>query len=83
MKEMYRSYGQQFAGMMDMFKEEYTLVINANNGLIKKLSSLDEESKKLVCAHIYDLAMLCNKPLSPEEMTSFVRRSNKIMEMAL
>ncbi len=83
MKEMYRSYGQQFAGMLDMFKEEYTLVINANNGLIKKLSTLDEENKKIVCEHIYDLAMLCNKPLSPEEMTSFVRRSNKIMEMAL
>ena len=83
MKEMYRSYGQQFAGMMDMFKEEYTLVVNTQNALIKKLSTLDEESKKLVCEHIYDLAMLCNKPLSPEEMTKFVRRSNKIMEMAL
>lgn len=83
MKEMYRSYGQQFAGMSEMFKEEYTLVINTSNALIKKLTSLDEENKKLVCEHIYDLAMLCNKPLSPEDMTKFVRRSNKIMEMAL
>lgn len=83
MKEMYRSYGQQFAGMSEMFKDEYTLTLNTNNALIKKLPSLDEDTKKLLCEHIYDLAMLCNKPLSPEQMTSFVARSNKIMQMLL
>ena len=83
MKEMYRSYGQQFAGMGDMFKDEYTLVLNKSNPLIKKLPSLDEESKKLVSEQIFDMAMLCNKPLSPEKMTKFIERSNKILEMAL
>lgn len=83
MKEMYRSYGQQFAGMSDMFKEEYTLVLNKSNPLIKKLPSLDEENKKLVSEQIYDMAMLCNKPLAPEQMTRFIDRSNKILQMAL
>lgn len=83
MKEMYRSYGQQFAGMSEMFKDEYTLMLNTNNSLIKKLSSLDEDTKKLICEHIYDLAMLCNKPLSPEQMTRFVERNNKIMNMVI
>ena len=83
MKEMYRSYGQQFAGMSDMFKDEYTLVLNKSNPLIKKLPTLDEESKKLVSEQIYDMAMLCNKPLSPEQMTRFIERSNKILQMAL
>lgn len=83
MKEMYRSYGQQFAGMGDMFKDEYTLVVNTNSPLVKKLSELDEDKQKLICEHVYDLAMLCNKPLEPEQMTRFVERNNKIMQMAI
>ncbi|MBQ7794311.1 MAG: molecular chaperone HtpG [Clostridia bacterium] len=81
MREMYQSYGQQFAGMSEMFKDEYTLMLNAENALIKKLPELDEDKKKLLCEHIYDLAMLCNKPLSPEQMTKFVARNNEIMQM--
>ena len=30
-------------------------------------------------AHVDDLAMLAHKPLNPEEMTAFVKRSNEIM----
>ena len=80
MKEMYRSYGQQFAGMSDMFKDEFTLVLNSENKLIKSIDGMDEENRKTLCEHIYDLAMLCHKPLSPEQMTKFVERSNKLME---
>ena len=83
MQEMYRSYGQQFAGMSEMFKDEFTLVLNANNGLIKKVDTLSGEDRKMVCEHIYDLAMLCHRPLSGEQMTKFVERSNKLMEKAL
>ena len=77
MQEMYRSYGQQFAGMSDMFKDELTLVLNSNNALIKKLA--DSEDKTMLCQHIYDLAMLSHRPLSPERMTKFIERSNKLM----
>ena len=80
MKEMYRSYGQQFAGMSDMFKDEFTLVLNSNNKLIKSIDGMNEDNRKVLCEHIYDLAMLCHKPLSPEQMTKFVERSNKLME---
>ncbi len=83
MREMYRSYGQQFAGMSEMFKDEYTLILNTNNPLIKKLPTLSEDTKKLIAEHVYDLAMLCNKPLSPEQMTRFVERNNKIMQMVI
>jgi len=83
MQEIYRSYGQQFAGMSDMFKDEFTFVLNANNSLIKKIPDCSEEAKKLLCEHIYDLAMLSHKPLSPEQMTKFIERSNKLMEMSI
>jgi molecular chaperone HtpG len=33
----------------------------------------------IICKQLYDLAMLAHKPLNPEEMTAFVKRSNDIM----
>ena len=30
---------------------------------------------------LYDLAMLANRPLNPEEMTAFIARSNEIMTL--
>lgn len=80
MQEIYKSYGQQFAGMGNMFRDDYTLVLNSNNDLIKKVSSMEEDTQKMVCEHVYDLAMLCNKPLDAEGMTRFVERSNKLLE---
>ncbi len=83
MQEMYKAYGQQMAAMAGMFKDEYTLVLNTENKLIKKLPDLSEENAKMVSDHIYDLAMLCNKPLGAEQMTKFIERSNMIMEKIL
>ncbi len=79
MQEIYKSYGQQFAGMSGMFRDEYTLILNSNNELIKKLDSMETETQKLVCEHVFDLAMLCNKPLDAEAMTKFVERSNTLL----
>lgn len=80
MQEMYKAFGQQMASMAGMFKDEFTLVLNSENSIIKKLDSMDEENKKLVGKHIYDLAMLCNKPLDNEQMTEFIERSNMLLE---
>ncbi|MBQ7751532.1 MAG: molecular chaperone HtpG [Clostridia bacterium] len=79
MQEMYRSYGQQFAGMGDMFKDEFTLVINSNNAIIKKLDKAEEPDKTVIAKQVFDLAMLCHKPLSAEKMTEFVKRSNELI----
>ena len=80
MQEIYKSYGQQFAGMSGMFNDDYTLVQNRDNKIVKKIPELSDEDKKLVCSHIYDLAMISNKPLSAEEMVKFIERSNLILE---
>ena len=77
MAEMMRMYGM---GGMDpsVFGSQATLVLNANHPLVKFLV---EHSKNvpIICKQLYDLAMLAHKPLSPEEMTAFVQRSNEIM----
>lgn len=80
MQEMYKSYGQQFAGMADMFHDEFTLVINSNNELIKKLPGLDSETKTLAVEHIYDLAKISHRPLEAEQMTKFIERSNMLLK---
>lgn len=79
MQEMYKSYGQQFAGMSNMFKDEFTLVVNANNKLIKKLDTLDDDTKKLVIDHVYDLAKISHSPLDAEQMSKFIARSNELL----
>lgn len=80
MQEMYKSYGQQFAGMANMFHDEFTLVINSNNELIKKLPDLDEETKGLAIEHIYDLAKISHRPLEAEQMSKFIERSNLLLK---
>ena len=80
MQEMYRSYGQQFAGMANMFTDEFTLVVNANNELVTKLPSLDDDTKKLVINHVYDLAKISHSPLDAEQLSKFIARSNELLK---
>ena len=80
MQEMYKAYGQQMAGMADMFHDEFTLVLNSNNSLIKKIDTLNDEDEKLVIEHVYDLAKISHSPLPAEQMTKFIERSNKLLE---
>ena len=81
MQEMTRYFGNSSMGS---FPVEHTLVLNKNNNLIVKLSEMkDKEDRKddvdLICSHVYDLAMLSHKPLEPNEMTDFVKRSNQLL----
>lgn len=79
MEEMMKMYGM--SGMDSaMFGSKATLVLNANHPLVKFLTENKEsENVTVICKQLYDLAMLAHKPLSPEEMTAFVQRSNEIM----
>ena len=79
MQDMMKMYGM---GSMDpsMFGTEATLILNANHPLVQYvLEHKDEENTTMMCQQLYDLAMLAHKPLNPEEMTAFVKRSNDIM----
>ena len=79
MQEMMKMYGM---GGMDasVFGSQATLVLNANHPLVQFLvANKESENVSIICKQLYDLAMLAHKPLSPEEMTAFVKRSNDIM----
>ena len=79
MQEMMRMYGMP--GMdPSMFGGDETLVLNANNQLVQYvLANKEGEHTNLFCEQLYDLAMISHKPLTPEAMTKFIARSNKIM----
>ena len=76
MQEMMKMYGMSG---MDMGGET-TLILNANHPLVQYVvDHKDGENTNLICHQLYDLALLAHKPLNPDEMTAFVKRSNEIM----
>ena len=76
MMKMYSMYG----GGADMFPVSETLVLNANNQLVKfVLNHKDGENTGKICEQLYDLAKLAHGSLSPERMTKFIARSGEIM----
>ena len=80
MQDMMKAYGM--AGMDPaMFGGQgETLVLNANNALVKYIfENKDSENVPTFCEQLYDLAVLAQRPLPAEAMTKFVARSNEIM----
>jgi len=83
LQDMSRMFGGM--DMQGMFPVDETLVLNKNNNLVKALMKMKDEVEKkddikIICEHIYDLAIMSNKQLEPDAMTKFIERSNMILE---
>lgn len=81
MMKMYSMPGMDFGAMG---QEGETLVLNANNTLVKYV--LDHENDKnleLVAEQLYDLARIQSAPLDSDAMTKFISRSNDIMSLVM
>ena len=80
MQDMMKMYAMGGMAGLDDFGGGETLVLNANNNLVKYILDNGEGDKTdMFCKQLYDLAMLSHKPLAPAAMTEFVARSNEIM----
>ena len=79
-KEMSRIYGQTFA-----MPESFTLVLNRRNETVRALSARDPEDEmtKMICLQVYDLARMAAQPLEAEEITAFLERSRKILNIVV
>lgn len=82
MQEMSAMYGMDASA----FPSDETLVLNSDNNVVKLLMEMKnddskKEETKLICEQIYSLATMSNKTLDADEMTDFIGRSNKILEM--
>ena len=81
MADMMRMYGMGMGmpGMEDMGE---TLVLNVNNNLVKYIIDNPQgDNVGMFCEQLYDLARISHAPLKPEQMTSFINRSNAILEL--
>ena len=80
MQDMMKMYSMNGAGLGDFGSEGETLVLNANHPLVQYVTEhQDDKNVQMICEQLYDLAKLQHAPLSPEDMTKFVARSNDIM----
>ncbi|MBR2286747.1 MAG: molecular chaperone HtpG [Clostridia bacterium] len=61
----------------------YTLVLNRRNATVAALAQRDaeDETTKLLCEQVYDLARMAAKPLEAEQITEFLTRSQKLVSM--
>lgn len=74
--EYMRRYSEmgQFYGMSDD-QIGKTLIVNTANPVVEKIKSLSDDKQKFVAKHVYSLALLSFKKLSPEELTEFVNNN--------
>lgn len=80
MQDMMKMYSMNGAGLGDFGSEGETLILNANHPLVQYVTEhQDDKNVQMICEQLYDLAKLQHAPLSPDDMTKFVARSNDIM----
>lgn len=87
MLEMKEAYGEndQMKMLFAHAKPDETLILNSNHKLVELICDWKgkEEKKQdldLICHQVYDLALMSHKTLSSEEMTTFIDRSNLLLE---
>ncbi|MDB9421600.1 MAG: molecular chaperone HtpG [Microcystis viridis Mv_BB_P_19951000_S69] len=74
------------------FPEEHILMINTNHPLIQQIVQISQGSivtgsgespsaqlAKMLCQHVYDLALIAQKGFDAEGMQAFVERSNRVL----
>ena len=76
-KEMSRLYGQSFS-----MPDRFTLVLNRRSATIAALAACEEDDVcTMICQQVYDLARMAAQPLEAEEITAFLTRSQKLLNM--
>lgn len=63
------------------FPDKKTFVVNTNSPLIQSISAHPDANDLLF--HLYQLSLLAQKELPPQELTSFLERSTQLLEKLL
>ena len=83
-ENMQRMQESNMFGMnnMDFIKDQAKLVLNTNSPVVEKIleKEKDEKSQDEICLQIYDLARLTAGMMEPKELSSFIERSQKLIE---
>ena len=83
MNDMMKMYAMNGMGMNEMPVEE-TLILNTEHPLVQYLiehrtDAAAKDTVDMISEQLYDLAKLQQSPLSADEMTKFITRSNEIL----
>ena len=82
MQDMMKMYGMSGMDPAMFGSTGQTLILNANNSLVQYvLNNKDGENTDIICKQLYDLALISHAPLTGNQMTEFIARSNKIMKL--
>ena len=75
-KDMSLIYGERFP-----IPDRFTLILNRRNATVQALAARDpeDETTKMICCQVYDLARMAAQPLEAEEITAFLERSRKLL----
>lgn len=82
MREYMQMVDPSSASKMTAF-DKSTFVVNTNNPLINLIEKLDKNQPELakeLVKQTYDLAMLSQREMTPEDLHSFVTRTNHVLE---
>lgn len=76
-KEMSHVYGQDFK-----MPDKYTLVLNRKSPTLRAIVKRGEdETTGMLIKQLYDLAKIATAPLEADELTAFLERSRKLVEL--
>ncbi len=78
MNDINKIYGNMF-GQVNQASE--SLMINTASPIIENLPEFEEEERRLLCRHIFDLAVMSQRRLTAAEMEGFMERSVQVMEL--
>lgn len=84
MEDMMKMYSSMGLGVGGEFPIEYTLILNSESSLIKKLSQMcttDIEKATLIATEIYKLSLMSQRHMSAEELKAFLADTFKLLEM--
>lgn len=82
MEDMMKMYSAMGEDAPMSFPTEATLIINCDNALIGKLEGdADEDMKKRIARHIYDLCLISQRGLTAEELSRFLSESYEILSL--
>ncbi|MBO7356398.1 MAG: molecular chaperone HtpG, partial [Lachnospiraceae bacterium] len=80
MQDMMKMYSARGMDMGDFGSEGETLILNAGHPLVKYVTEHEDgENTQMICEQLYDLAKIQQSPLSADDMSKFITRSNDIL----
>ncbi len=80
MQDMMKMYAARGMDMGDFGSEGETLILNAGHPLVKYVTEHEDgENTEMICEQLYDLAKIQQAPLTADEMSKFITRSNDIL----